>query len=93
MISRVQFEVIFQQQFAGHLRLSAGSSELQPFQSIFKQRPDRLSRLQRATLSAVENFHFSTTDYCTEELASAREVSLRPPIKGKGVIFHNTHRV
>ena len=42
-------------------------------------------------LSAVENF--SATDYCTVELASAAKISLRPPIKGKGVIFDKTYRV
>ena len=52
--------------------------------------------------SAVENFHFSTTDYCTVELAPAAAkliVLLSFPIKGRKtfVITHAaniaTHRV
>ena len=43
--------------------------------------------------SAVENFRFSTTDNCNVEPASVAKLSLRPPMKGKGVIFHKPHRV
>ena len=57
----------FRKQFTGHLRPSAGSSELQSIQSIFQQRSDRLSKLQRAT-------HFQFSNSGQTGLASFNEL-------------------
>ena len=76
MISQLQFEVIFQQQFTGHLRLSAGSSELLTVVSIkFSTAVRQAQQAPMSYSSAVENFRFSTTDYCAVELASAAKLT------------------
>ena len=41
--------------------------------------------------SAVESFRFSTTDYCTVELASAAKLT-QYSLRGREIIFYMTHR-
>ena len=64
------------------------------FQSISQQQLYRLSTgSNELQSSAVGNFRFTTTDYCTVELAPTTAkltVLFRSQIKGREVTFHKT---
>ena len=79
----------FRKQFTGHLRPSAGSTELQSIQSTFQQRSDSLSKLQRVTQVLERAFVFSTTDYCTVELVSVAKLHSTLCEKGKSFFSHD----